>query len=155
MIEVVIMYIVDYSWYGSCFNLLTLCIFFLMIRRPPRSTRTDTLFPYTTLFRSTNGPACSARQGPRAAGSRSGDRTEPTNRPAAPGARRRSADPRPSPVADRKLPQSTPPFHPATITAARHTHPPSPTRNPPQASLPRTTLQTPIPRLETPEGTNH
>src|SRR3546814_15976157 len=26
---------------------------FLMIRRPPRSTRTDTLFPYTTLFRST------------------------------------------------------------------------------------------------------
>src|SRR3546814_16467720 len=29
----------------------TFC-FFLMIRRPPRSTRTDTLFPYTTLFRS-------------------------------------------------------------------------------------------------------
>src|SRR3546814_12977555 len=38
--------------------MITLCvlcmfsIFFLMIRRPPRSTRTDTLFPYTTLFRS-------------------------------------------------------------------------------------------------------
>src|SRR3546814_19214217 len=31
-----------------CFYLF----FFLMIRRPPRSTRTDTLFPYTTLFRS-------------------------------------------------------------------------------------------------------
>src|SRR3546814_15624453 len=31
---------------------LLLCCFFLMIRRPPRSTRTDTLFPYTTLFRS-------------------------------------------------------------------------------------------------------
>src|SRR3546814_4893627 len=30
----------------------SLCFFFLMIRRPPRSTRTDTLFPYTTLFRS-------------------------------------------------------------------------------------------------------
>src|SRR3546814_11052780 len=29
--------------------------FFLMIRRPPRSTRTDTLFPYTTLFRSVRG----------------------------------------------------------------------------------------------------
>src|SRR3546814_17591746 len=29
--------------------------FFLMIRRPPRSTRTDTLFPYTTLFRSRFG----------------------------------------------------------------------------------------------------
>src|SRR3546814_10611152 len=27
-------------------------VFFLMTRRPPRSTRTDTLFPYTTLFRS-------------------------------------------------------------------------------------------------------
>src|SRR3546814_13086236 len=37
-----------------CFFLLFLfyCFFFLMIRRPPRSTRTDTLFPYTTLFRS-------------------------------------------------------------------------------------------------------
>src|SRR3546814_13049614 len=32
--------------------LFSLIIFFLMIRRPPRSTRTDTLFPYTTLFRS-------------------------------------------------------------------------------------------------------
>src|SRR3546814_17830689 len=31
-------------------------LFFLMIRRPPRSTRTDTLFPYTTLFRSPNQP---------------------------------------------------------------------------------------------------
>src|SRR3546814_20106206 len=30
-------------------------VFFLMIRRPPRSTRTDTLFPYTTLFRSQGG----------------------------------------------------------------------------------------------------
>src|SRR3546814_20997245 len=28
-------------------------LFFFMIRRPPRSTRTDTRFPYTTLFRST------------------------------------------------------------------------------------------------------
>src|SRR3546814_5080255 len=31
---------------------MLLCVFFLMIRRPPRSTRTDTLCPYTTLFRS-------------------------------------------------------------------------------------------------------
>src|SRR3546814_12849409 len=29
-----------------------ICFFFLRIRRPPRSTRTDTRFPYTTLFRS-------------------------------------------------------------------------------------------------------
>src|SRR3546814_6713732 len=34
---------------------MILCFFFLMIRRPPRSTRTDTLFPYTTLFRSKLG----------------------------------------------------------------------------------------------------
>src|SRR3546814_4862268 len=33
-------------------RLVCLFFFFLMIRRPPRSTRTDTLFPYTTLFRS-------------------------------------------------------------------------------------------------------
>src|SRR3546814_18937072 len=32
--------------------MLAVCFVFLMIRRPPRSTRTDTLFPYTTLFRS-------------------------------------------------------------------------------------------------------
>src|SRR3546814_12236730 len=37
--------------------ILLVCVlfFFLMIRRPPRSTRTDTLFPYTTLFRSIAG----------------------------------------------------------------------------------------------------
>src|SRR3546814_9320759 len=33
-----------------------------MIRRPPRSTRTDTLFPYTTLFRSPEGAALHHRQ---------------------------------------------------------------------------------------------
>src|SRR3546814_12555762 len=37
-------------------NYATIFSFFLMIRRPPRSTRTDTLFPYTTLFRSLAGP---------------------------------------------------------------------------------------------------
>src|SRR3546814_14942695 len=37
-----VFYSVDLLWF----------FFFLMIRRPPRSTRTDTLFPYTTLFRS-------------------------------------------------------------------------------------------------------
>src|SRR3546814_12902381 len=41
-----------------------LVFFFLMIRRPPRSTRTDTLFPYTTLFRSApaSWPGCEGRQ---------------------------------------------------------------------------------------------
>src|SRR3546814_16985705 len=35
-----------------CLYCFTFLFFFLMILRPPRSTRTDTLFPYTTLFRS-------------------------------------------------------------------------------------------------------
>src|SRR3546814_6808435 len=35
-----------------------------MIRRPPRSTRTDTLFPYTTLFRSARQGACARRLHP-------------------------------------------------------------------------------------------
>src|SRR3546814_14286326 len=39
--------------------------FFLMIRRPPRSTRTDTLFPYTTLFRSKTWVTPSSRTGCR------------------------------------------------------------------------------------------
>src|SRR3546814_4284474 len=43
----------DYNWVcGFVF-------FVLMIRRPPRSTRTDTLFPYTTLFRSVSARAFS------------------------------------------------------------------------------------------------
>src|SRR3546814_19349699 len=36
----------------DCCRLMCFYFFFLRIRRPPRSTRTDTLFPYTTLFRS-------------------------------------------------------------------------------------------------------
>src|SRR3546814_19656344 len=48
----------DSIWFFLCYLFLCLVFllpvffFFLMIRRPPRSTRTDTLFPYTTLFRS-------------------------------------------------------------------------------------------------------
>src|SRR3546814_4492167 len=39
-------------------SIFTIVLFFLlMIRRPPRSTRTDTLFPYTTLFRSRRAAA--------------------------------------------------------------------------------------------------
>src|SRR3546814_7509975 len=47
-----------------------------MIRRPPRSTRTDTLFPYTTLFRSTRRRGHLAQQRDRAAlAQRRADRT--------------------------------------------------------------------------------
>src|SRR3546814_15553428 len=45
-----ILYFVVYSFF---FSSVLFDFFFLMIRRPPRSTRTDTPFPYTTLFRST------------------------------------------------------------------------------------------------------
>src|SRR3546814_5446398 len=41
-----------------------LYFFFLMIRRPPRSTRTDTLFPYTTLFRSRKSATSSTTSSP-------------------------------------------------------------------------------------------
>src|SRR3546814_6288605 len=54
---------------------MSVFVFFLMILRPPRSTRTDTLFPYTTLFRSIavgNG-ACRKLQRPPARAGR-GDR---------------------------------------------------------------------------------
>src|SRR3546814_20424944 len=45
----------QYFLFTLCYTCRLGCVasfFFLMIRRPPRSTRTDTLFPYTTLFRS-------------------------------------------------------------------------------------------------------
>src|SRR3546814_13499348 len=45
--------------FSSTVLLLSFCL--LMIRRPPRSTRTDTLFPYTTLFRSASPTLLNAR----------------------------------------------------------------------------------------------
>src|SRR3546814_14492237 len=71
--------IVFISLFILCYYFSSYLFFFLMIRRPPRSTRTDTLFPYTTLFRSagifffmgrcqqtptSSGDACSKRTGP-------------------------------------------------------------------------------------------
>src|SRR3546814_20793917 len=47
-------------FFFSCRRLLLLVCFFLMIRRPPRSTRPDTLFPYTTLFRAPEERAAAA-----------------------------------------------------------------------------------------------
>src|SRR3546814_14405578 len=56
-VYVLLVSVVSASGYVRCLDpsfriFLLFCVFFLMIRRPPRSTRTDTLFPYTTLFRS-------------------------------------------------------------------------------------------------------
>src|SRR3546814_19095026 len=45
-----------YLYFLVCELCVCIFFFFLMIRRPPRSTRTDTLFPYTTLFRSLKSP---------------------------------------------------------------------------------------------------
>src|SRR3546814_11524819 len=50
-----LIYLVIYTFCCCDYTALIVILnefFFLMIRRPPRSTRTDTLFPYTTLFRS-------------------------------------------------------------------------------------------------------
>src|SRR3546814_15179896 len=82
-------------------------IFFLMIRRPPRSTRTDTLIPYTTLFRSPPEGPPPDRQGAgdgRLAGRRQGARLLSGRR---------------------HLAQPGPPAHRAvSLSAARHPRPP-------------------------------
>src|SRR3546814_19475006 len=69
-----------------------------MIRRPPRSTRTDTLFPYTTLFRSPGRPRPAAAPpaggpGPRAAAA-------PSRRPVYPSRRPRPAEDQREPDVD-------------------------------------------------------
>src|SRR3546814_20695271 len=74
-------------------------VFFLMIRRPPRSTRTDTLFPYTTLFRSLRRRAGTPREGRQEAWG------PPRRRPPARSraGRGRASQRVPFPVADRVL----------------------------------------------------
>src|SRR3546814_2055471 len=61
-----------------------------MIRRPPRSTRTDTLFPSTTLFRSTSTKASTGPEprGPRSSGEGRGGRRSGSGR----GGRKRGSD---------------------------------------------------------------
>src|SRR3546814_20787198 len=72
-------------------------VFFLMIRRPPRSTRTDTLLPYTTLFRS-SGHGGADRRGHIGASSdrqrRFPARPDPLPHPAAGGGERSRTVPR-------------------------------------------------------------
>src|SRR3546814_4933603 len=75
------------------------CLFFcLMIRRPPRSTRTDTLFPYTTLFRSQGGAIGEAATRPSHEGSFANPHTSlpPRRRPGS-SYERPDTGPRPSP----------------------------------------------------------
>src|SRR3546814_15200306 len=56
----IIMILSNFIYLHCLCCILLFCFFFLMIRRPPRSTRTDTLFPYTTLFRSHVHPGMTA-----------------------------------------------------------------------------------------------
>src|SRR3546814_15812681 len=65
--------------------LVSLCFFFLIIRRPPRSTRTDTLFPYTTLFRSPHRERRKRRQIAALAASSAGRTPQRGRRRARPG----------------------------------------------------------------------
>src|SRR3546814_19014717 len=53
---ILLMFFIIIFFLAFCIFLFVSFFFFLMIRRPPRSTRTDTLFPYTTLFRSAAVP---------------------------------------------------------------------------------------------------
>src|SRR3546814_19589895 len=83
--------------------LLVCCFFFfLMIRRPPRSTRTDTLFPYTTLFRSIGDGAAAGRHAADMA--RAGAQSRPSRLgggPSVPPPCRRANDPQPTRAARR------------------------------------------------------
>src|SRR3546814_9707166 len=84
----VVVFRVYFSTCSVCFVILllyffSLCFFFfffLMIRRPPRSTRTDTLFPYTTLFRSDRQRDRLCRQEIESAGVRGSDPRRRTRR---------------------------------------------------------------------------
>src|SRR3546814_14747558 len=59
---------------SNCYNYFVITFFFfLMIRRPPRSTRTDTLFPYTTLFRSEDKAGVAVEDGAQVIGLISGE----------------------------------------------------------------------------------
>src|SRR3546814_13772916 len=100
---VCVLYFGCFDMYLAIFVICFFFLFFLMIRRPPRSTRTDTLFPYTTLFRSTAGrgrcsppwrlPPRDACRATTAPGSRAPPR-RPPRRARGRGRRRRGRDAR-------------------------------------------------------------
>src|SRR3546814_9449549 len=108
-------------------------MFFLMIRRPPRSTRTDTLFPYTTLFRSADAAAAARTRPPRrrpgelltdrrAAAPRRQDRPALRRRAGAavPGAPRRAVVPQPPEPAGADAEAAFPGLRAARQPARRH-----------------------------------
>src|SRR3546814_556794 len=100
-----------------------LCFFFLIIRRPPRSTLTDTLFPYTTLFRSNGGRPFGRHTG-----------AVPADRP-------RRAGPGTLPFGRRGCPRLRQPLHGTGETASRLYGKPGP------AGLPQRPARKPDHRL--------
>src|SRR3546814_3382976 len=86
-------------------------VFFLMIRRPPRSTRTDTLFPYTTLFRSADRdqPILAALSHARQLGRRTPRRVRTRRVDRRDEARRQARRPHPLPWWPPQLPAARPP----------------------------------------------
>src|SRR3546814_18564578 len=98
-------------------------VFFLMIRRPPRSTRTDTLFPYTTLFRSPGpAPADGQPHGPEHhAGGRVPD-VGPRRRPLGPRAPSRHGRVRRVEPADQLLVHAARHLGAVRVRLARHRH---------------------------------
>src|SRR5277367_5896964 len=102
--------------------------FFLMIRRPPRST----LFPYTTLFRSTLPPARPARQySPPHSPRRPNTRSAPQNPPPAPPLPAKAATPSPTntgPASNRQARQRA--SHASAESPAVNAKPPRPFSQP-------------------------
>src|SRR3546814_19127624 len=129
----------------DCHNLEIVVVFFLTLRRPPRSTRTDTLFPYTTLFRSAgHALAPSHVRGWRSCATRCPN-LSPSLRRRCPTAPRRAPPARrvPKPPAPRRAPRPSPSRHPRLRFTARpppyhhttlppaHPQPPTPPPLPP------------------------
>src|SRR3546814_7175946 len=119
--------------------------FFLMIRRPPRSTRTDTLFPYTTLFRSRLASLLVSRSGvvirtgvhhPNPSSEEEGLSGDPIAPPHKPARRSRARSRRSRPAPERKRRRSHAKGknparrRPPARTRAKRRLPPRP-RNPP------------------------
>src|SRR3546814_16192926 len=130
--------------------LIFIVVFCLMIRRPPRSTRTDTLFPYTTLVRSPPGERPGRSDAfPSRWGTTPPDRRRPCrhsrrhwNKAGGDGCRHSCGRPRRSTHTRRVRPPPTTPttpfrrltHHPALITPAACA------RSPSQVPRPRTSL---------------
>src|SRR3546814_2552037 len=88
-----------------------------MIRRPPRSTRTDTLFPYTTLFRADTGQNAAEREGSHQLGRRRGSLPEDGDQRGCPDPQQVDQQPEPGCHGDDTSHQDAPAFVWLTATS--------------------------------------